>query len=241
MPSFYNKPLHERFTPVPLRARSDGWTVERQRGFVASLAQGATVPQAADGVGMSARSAYRLAERPRSASFRKAWATAISLAEPVAVDPRPLVRFVTHRWRKRVVHREVRWDEKTIARRLRGRDPYRWTAAKDEALNSYNPGGCDTPRCVNSATFRDEGTAAECLDEARRSIARRQSAGLSVVSRRALPSAVRRPRPAAPASGGSPPGWRSWGRCRGARSPPIGRVPTCRSDHRRRRRRRHRR
>lgn len=62
------------FTPVPLaRSRHDGWTPERQRGFIAALAESGIVAKAARAVGMGARSAYRLRRRVGAESFARAW------------------------------------------------------------------------------------------------------------------------------------------------------------------------
>lgn len=62
------------FAPVPLtRHRHDGWTAERQRGFIAVLAETGVVAQAARAVGMSAASAYNLRGRPHAESFALAW------------------------------------------------------------------------------------------------------------------------------------------------------------------------
>lgn len=62
------------FTPVPLaRSRHDGWTPERQRGFIAALAETGLVARAAQSVGMGARSAYVLRRRPGAESFAVAW------------------------------------------------------------------------------------------------------------------------------------------------------------------------
>jgi hypothetical protein len=62
------------FTPVPLtRHRHDGWTPERQRGFIAALAETGLVAQAARSVGMSSASAYNLRRRPHAESFALAW------------------------------------------------------------------------------------------------------------------------------------------------------------------------
>lgn len=59
--------------PVPLRARHDGWTPERQALFLQALEETASVKQAAERVGMSAKSAYRLRRRPEAEAFRGAW------------------------------------------------------------------------------------------------------------------------------------------------------------------------
>lgn len=62
------------FTPVPMaRSRRDGWTPERQRGFIAALAESGIVARAARAVGMSAKSAYVLRRRPDAESFAIAW------------------------------------------------------------------------------------------------------------------------------------------------------------------------
>jgi hypothetical protein len=61
------------FTSVPLRARHDGWTPERQVGFIEALAETACVVQAAAAVGLSATAAYNLRRRPKAQAFRLAW------------------------------------------------------------------------------------------------------------------------------------------------------------------------
>lgn len=71
------------FTPVPLaRARHDGWTPERQRGFIAALAESGVVAAAARTVGMGVTSAYNLRRRPGAESFAAAW----DLVEEMAGD-----------------------------------------------------------------------------------------------------------------------------------------------------------
>ncbi|TXC73719.1 hypothetical protein FSZ31_03015 [Sphingorhabdus soli] len=61
------------FTPVPLRARADGWTPARQRGFIAALARCGCVDAAARHVGMARETAYRLRRRRGVQSFVAAW------------------------------------------------------------------------------------------------------------------------------------------------------------------------
>lgn len=61
------------FTPVPVRARRDGWTEERQREFIATLARTGCVDGAASAAGMSRESAYRLRRRKGAESFAEAW------------------------------------------------------------------------------------------------------------------------------------------------------------------------
>lgn len=61
------------FSPVPLRARADGWTPVRQRGFIAELARSGSVLAAARHVGMARETAYRLRRRRGAQSFVTAW------------------------------------------------------------------------------------------------------------------------------------------------------------------------
>ncbi len=74
------------FTPVPLKARRDGWTPERQIEFILALAGGASVATAAAGVGRSRQSAYALRARSGGESFAAAWDVAISLHAPPPPD-----------------------------------------------------------------------------------------------------------------------------------------------------------
>jgi molybdenum-dependent DNA-binding transcriptional regulator ModE len=52
------------FDPVPVRARRDGWTVERQYAFIEALAETGMVEEACRRVGMSRTSADNLRSRP---------------------------------------------------------------------------------------------------------------------------------------------------------------------------------
>ena len=70
-----------RFTPVPGKARRDGWDGRRQFRFVLALARGAGPDEAARGVGRSRQSAYRLRERAGGESFAAAWDAAADFAQ----------------------------------------------------------------------------------------------------------------------------------------------------------------
>jgi hypothetical protein len=67
------------FDPVPVRARRDGWTVERQRAFMVALHATRSVSKATRAVGMSRETAYRLRERRGAESFAAAWDAAFAL------------------------------------------------------------------------------------------------------------------------------------------------------------------
>lgn len=74
------------FAPVPVRARSDGWTPARQVGFIHRLALGGCVAWAAKGVGMTKAGAYRLRERPGAEGFAAAWDRALGWGRSCAID-----------------------------------------------------------------------------------------------------------------------------------------------------------
>lgn len=68
------------FAPVPLRARRDGWTPERQRRYVLALAATGHGGRAAALVGLSPQSACALSRRPGAEGFSRACAAARFLA-----------------------------------------------------------------------------------------------------------------------------------------------------------------
>jgi hypothetical protein len=74
------------FLPVPVRARADGWTVERQARFIGFLAETGSVAEAARRVGMSRESAHRLRKRPNAESFVHAWDAVIAHHEGLPLD-----------------------------------------------------------------------------------------------------------------------------------------------------------
>lgn len=62
------------FFPVPMRARADGWSDQRQANFIGYLAELGCVAEAARRVGMSRMSAYRLRRRAGArSSLVHAW------------------------------------------------------------------------------------------------------------------------------------------------------------------------
>lgn len=80
-PAIPAAPVPDReFTPASVRNRADGWTPEKQRAFIACLADTGSVQHAAIRVGMSRESAYRLRRRHDAADFAVAWDAALSAA-----------------------------------------------------------------------------------------------------------------------------------------------------------------
>lgn len=80
-------PLAElAFTPVPVRARHDGWSPARQIAFIHRLALCGSVSTSAAAVGVTRKSAYRLRERPGAKSFAAAWDAALAMGQSGRLD-----------------------------------------------------------------------------------------------------------------------------------------------------------
>ena len=71
-----HNPDDYQWVPVLRRPRSDGWTPQRQRDFIAALADDGRVEHAARQVGMSVNSCYRLRRSPGGENFARAWEVA---------------------------------------------------------------------------------------------------------------------------------------------------------------------
>lgn len=68
-----NMPDFLKFTPVPTRARHDGWSAADQREFIRRLARGHSVEEAARSLGHSRQSVYALRRRRGAEDFACAW------------------------------------------------------------------------------------------------------------------------------------------------------------------------
>ena len=75
------------FTPVPRKYdRHDGWTAERQRGFIAALAELGSVSGACKRVAMATFGAYALRRAEGAESFRAAWKQALDMGAQRLAD-----------------------------------------------------------------------------------------------------------------------------------------------------------
>ena len=83
-------PADYRWVPVRRKPRLDGWTEEKQRRFIETLADTGLVTAAAKAVGMSRESAHRLRRAAHGAAFARAWDAARhhagALIEDIAFD-----------------------------------------------------------------------------------------------------------------------------------------------------------
>jgi hypothetical protein len=118
------------FTPAAVKPRADGWTPQKQRGFIEALAEGGSVEHAARSVGMNRASAYRLRHRPGGADFAAAWDGAMAhIVEKLehATFERALNGTVKPVFHKGEQVGEVRlWSERLAMFLLRGHNSKRY-------------------------------------------------------------------------------------------------------------------
>ncbi|MGQ2975599.1 MAG: hypothetical protein ACT6QT_07905 [Sphingopyxis sp.] len=74
------------WVPVLKKRRKDGWSPDKQRAFIEALADSGSVATAAQCVGMSESSAYRLRRAPGAEAFDRAWSAAIEAASKKLLD-----------------------------------------------------------------------------------------------------------------------------------------------------------
>jgi hypothetical protein len=75
-----------QWVPVLRKARVDGWSPEKQRRFIETLADTGSVIKAALAVDMTERSAYKLRRSPGAEGFDRAWSAAIDAASKRLLD-----------------------------------------------------------------------------------------------------------------------------------------------------------
>jgi hypothetical protein len=133
------------FDPVPLRYRRDGWTPERQSGFIRALAETACVEEASRRVGMSASGAYDLRQRMDAQSFRFAWDAALDMAvlrmSDAAISRSIHGVPVPHYYKGELVGEHRRFDERLTMWLLRYRDPATYGAWRDRVSWERHPDG----------------------------------------------------------------------------------------------------
>ena len=215
------------FDPVPVRARKDGWTAERQRKFVALLAAGCGPSEAAVAVGMTRQSAFVLRERAGAASFAAAWDAAVAFARRrrFAAHPKGVAQraregvLVPRFYRGRLVAVERRATSGGMMRLLAQLDGW---AAKAEAVAAGAPSFDEildliAPRPPAPKRRRRSKSSRAALDA-------RFGKSVEVDPMRRGVSST--PSTSAPPTPVEPSCISSSSRCRGFRASPIGAAPT---------------
>ena len=133
------------FTPVPVRARKDGWTPAVQARFIELLAAGCGPSEAAAAVGKTKQTAYALRVRPGAESFAAAWDAAAAYGQAQCAAPTPAGPslqaiegvLVPRFYRGRLVRVERRFPSGGLVRALAQIE--RWQSERRTA------GGADIP------------------------------------------------------------------------------------------------
>ena len=119
--------IDDRLSPadIPVKTfaqRHDGWTVEKQTGFLRMLATTQSVAAAARSVGMGRQSAYKLRARLRDQPFDAAWRLAVRSATATLAEAameRALEGVeVPHFYQGQLVATSRRFDERLTLRLL---------------------------------------------------------------------------------------------------------------------------
>ena len=137
------------FEPVPVRARHDGWTVEKQYAFIEALAETGVVEEACRRVGMSRTAADNLRKRPCGAPFRRAWQAAQDYAlyrieeDAFTRSRRGVARPIFHKGEQ--VGEWRHFDERLTMFLLRSYRPKRYGKALDRLLARRADEGEDGP------------------------------------------------------------------------------------------------
>lgn len=79
-------PADFQWVPVRRKRRHDGWSEERQRLFIETLADTGSVTEAARAARMSLQSCYRLRRSPDAVTFAAAWDAALDQASKMLAD-----------------------------------------------------------------------------------------------------------------------------------------------------------
>ncbi len=143
----YHPKLTE-FAPVPRHyQRHDGWTPDRQRRFIAALADTGSVKSAAHAVNMTPEGAYLLRRHAQADEFRTAWEAALALGvqrlEDVAME-RALygVEVPVYHFGAVVGTRRV-YNDRLLMFMLRNRAPKRFTADSYHNADAATKGQLD--------------------------------------------------------------------------------------------------
>ncbi len=116
--------LLSSFAPVPRATdRQDGWSPDRQRGFIGALCEYGSVRAAAEKVGMKAGSAYRLRASEGAAEFAAAWDEALKMGwaqlTDIAMDRAVHGVPVPHFYKGEKVGERIWYDNKLLMFMLR--------------------------------------------------------------------------------------------------------------------------
>ena len=133
----------DNFDPSVLRHRHDGWTPDRQTGFIDALAESGCVREACKAVGISTAAAYALRRRVEAQSFRLAWDLALDHAIQRLADAafsraiHGVAQPVFYQGEQ--IGERRRYDERLTMFLLRYRDPVRYGAWLDQCRAERAP------------------------------------------------------------------------------------------------------
>ncbi len=144
-------PNDYHWVPVLRKRRADGWSPQRQRDFIAVLADTGLVQEAAKAVHMSPRSCYRLRREPGAENFAAAWDAAIRQASMKLVDiafERALngvAEKIDYDANGDPMEPRRRYNDRLLMFLLRAHQPERYRFANHDARLANEPAAPQTP------------------------------------------------------------------------------------------------
>jgi hypothetical protein len=130
------------FDPVPVRPRHDGWTPERQRGFIDRLTVTGSVARSARAVGMTPQSADMLRKKAGATSFARAWDEALangrSYQRDVAIGRSIEGETIPILYKGRLVGLKVRHDNRLAVAVLQAMPRAEPVPARDSARDLHD-------------------------------------------------------------------------------------------------------
>ncbi len=142
-------PSDYHWVPVLKKRRADGWSPQRQRDFIAALADSGSVQEAAKAADMSPRSCYRLRRSPGSENFAAAWDAAVQQASLKLVDIaferaiNGVIDRVEYDEHGAPIEPRRRYNDRLLMFLLRAHQPDRYRFANHDARLANEP---DAPR-----------------------------------------------------------------------------------------------
>lgn len=152
--------------PVLRRPRADGWTPAKQRLFIETLADTASPKQAAEAVGMTPSSAYKLRRSPGGEGFAAAWDAAVhqgakrlvDIALERAVDgvEEPVFDRDGH-----VIHLKTRYNDRLLMFLIRAHLPDRYQHAHRDRRPPGDPAPVPEPPVAEAVARLEPARPAE--------------------------------------------------------------------------------
>ena len=160
-------PADYHWVPVRRKPRADGWSPQRQRDFIAALAETGSVQAAARTAGMSPQSCYRLRREPGGENFAAAWEAAMQQASLRLVDVafdralNGVAEKISYDANGDPMEPRRRYNDRLLMFLLRAHQPDRYRYATHDARLANEPASLPLPSLALAMERLDPATPAD--------------------------------------------------------------------------------